>query len=239
MATIKGVTFKNNRYGILEVNYKGNLLPVLMDGKHLKTFQACDKTWRCNASGLVLCTHSKKGATREIFLHEVIKALEEGRQEIKDNPYPILHLNRIGLDNRACNLRYNKPEESQRNTSKKKRTIKLPKESGIEADTLPTYVWYMKPQGTHGDRFLVSIGGSAWKTSGSKRVSLKKKLEQAKDYLRDLKKEKPHLFHENCMNGEFTVEGKKRLKEYYDIIEKAGYNLERSTTDNLTAFFLQ
>ena len=48
---------------------------------------------------------------------------------------------------------------------KKKRTIKLPKSSGITPDDIPTYIWYVKETANHGDRFVVEIGDIKWKTT--------------------------------------------------------------------------
>ena len=52
----------------------------------------------------------------------------------------------------------------------------------------------MKPNGSHGDRFMVEIGDVKWKTTSSKKLSLKYKLEEAKLFLRQLKRESPELF---------------------------------------------
>ena len=42
------------------------------------------------------------------------------------------------------------------------------------------------------------------------------------------------------MNGEFTYEGKNRLKEFYEIIHKIGYKyISEESTNNLTDKFLK
>ena len=61
-------------------------------------------------------------------------------------------------------------------------------------------------------------------TTASKNVSLKDKLEDAKKFLRKLKVDKPEIFEQKCMNGEFTIDGKKMAEEYYEIIKLAGYD---------------
>ena len=116
---------------------------------------------------------------------------------------------------------------------KKKRTVKLPNDCDINPNDIPTYVWYLKENGNHGDRFVVEIRDKIkWKTTSSKKVSLKYKLEQAKKFLRDLKKKDPSIFKNYCMNGEFTNEGKQLLNEFYDIIKLAGYKVNNKINLN-------
>jgi len=120
---------------------------------------------------------------------------------------------------------YDAQEKStNKNMRKRTRYTDLPKESGIDPNEVPTYVWYMKPNGNHGDRFMLKVGDVTWKTTSSTKVSLRYKLEEAKMYLRDLRIERPELFGEYSMNGDLTMEGIALSSDYYEIIERAGYN---------------
>ncbi len=101
-------------------------------------------------------------------------------------------------------------------------------------------MWYLKPNGTHDERFIIEIGDVKWKTTSSSKLSLRYKLEEGKKYLRELKEAKPEIFDENSMNGEFNSEGKKLLKSFFSISKEAGFkNLRKVTTDNLTDSYLK
>jgi hypothetical protein len=151
----------------------------------------------------------------------------------------ILHVDNIGLDNRRDNLMYNDTQKpTNLNMKKKARLITLPPETGINPDELPTYVWYMKPNGLHGDRFIVKVGNVAWKTTSSKQKDLRYKLEEAKLFLRQLRENKPELFDEHSMNGDYTKDGDMLAKGYYDIVHRAGYDhlneyIRRRNTDKV------
>jgi hypothetical protein len=106
------------------------------------------------------------------------------------------HINRIPLDNRKENLCVKSQTEQNLNQKKKPRNIvQLPDGCGIEADELPRHIWYIKANGGHGDRFAVECKsiGFVWKTTSSKNVSLREKLQQAKDKLQEIYEEHPEL----------------------------------------------
>lgn len=213
------VRYKNKIYAVMELPYKDIILPVVMDMEDFKKVNELNKAWRCNKNGFVYCTHQYGGVNRDIYLHDVIMALHD-----KNEKYPIVHINRNGLDNRLENLMYDCPNKEIKKTLKKKsRTVNLPQESGIDPNSIPTYVWYMKPDKTHGERFIVSVGGTIWKSTSSQKKSLKYKLEEAKQHLRELKKDKPELFEEYSMNGDFTKKSKMENEIYYNIIHRAGH----------------
>jgi hypothetical protein len=141
------------------------------------------------------------------------------------------------LDNRRDNIFYDSYDKKfKKNLKKKKRTIKLPENSLIKPDLIPTYVWYLKENGTHGERFSVNIGDKKWKTTSSKKVSLLEKLELAKDYLKNLKKTNPEYFLTFSMNGDLNKQGYELKKSFIDIIKKAGYiNVQEiCTLQNIT-----
>lgn len=221
------VKYKNKDYAVMCIKYKGAEFPAVIDKKDVQVIEKLNKTWKCNKNCFVSCSHSHNDKIKDVFLHEIIMALKQNaiNQKVEENR-PILHLNRIGFDNRRDNLMYDVVgKKENKNMKKKKRTIKLPADSGIKPDEIPTYVWYMKANGSHGPRFMVDIKNQVkWKTTSSKKMSLRYKLEEAKMFLRQLKREKPSLFEDNSMNGDYTKKGKELIKSYYDIIEKAGYD---------------
>lgn len=229
------IEHNGDKYGVMNIKYKDYNLPVLMDYKDYVVINQMKKKWKCNNNGFVFCNHIINDIPKDIFLHEIIMLFRHKENELKKKDKPILHINRIGLDNRRCNLIYDiVNKETNKNIKKKERTIILP-DCDIEPNEIPTYIWYMKPDKGHGDRFVVNIGDINWKTTSSKNLSLRYKLEEAKLFLRELLKARPDLYGEYCMNGEYTKEGKQLLINYYDIVQKAGFNnIKRFVPNNKT-----
>lgn len=238
---IDKVRYKNKYYGVIKISYKDTELPLVIDWDDVRIIDNLNKRWRYSKNGFVSCNHVMKNKNKEVFIHELIMALKKRDLKEKRESYPIIHINRIGLDNRRDNLIYDKTgKEINKNVKKKKRTITLPVDSGISVDDIPTYVWYMKPNGSHGDRFMVDIGDIKWKTTSSKKLSLGYKLEEAKKYLRELKDIRPDLFQEYSMNGDFNKDGKNLVDSYYDIIYRAGYDhMNRYSHKNNTNLLLK
>lgn len=236
----KKVEYNGNSYAIMEVRHKNKIKPVVLDWKDYINISELKKTWKCNGNNFIYCSHTVEDINKDIYLHDIIKAIEQKENGEKRKFKPIIHLNNNPLDNRRINLLYDDADKCDNKNSKKKaRTIKLPKNSGVKISELPTYVWYLKPNGSHGERFFVEIGDIKWKTTSSKKVSLRYKLEEAKQYLRELKKDHPDIFNERCMNGEYTKKGKKLLKEFHEIIEKNGYRMKKINTNGLTDKYLE
>lgn len=233
MNTVKKVKYDNKYYGIMDMGK--NIKPLLLDWNDMKYITKLHKNWKCHKNMLVSCTHTYDGNTKEINIHDIVMALKHKDEGTDRENVHIAHLNRNGLDNRRDNLIYDKQDKvDNKNIKKKKRTIVLPSDSGIDPDEIPTYVWYLKPNGTHGDRFSVEIDDIKWKTTSSSKVSLRYKLEEAKQFLREVKEEYPQLFDEYSMNGEMTIKGKKLMISYNKIIEESGFKPFNVKLNNIT-----
>ena len=81
----------------------------------------------------------------------------------------------------------------------------------------------MKENGKHGDTFVVEVKKNKTtayhkKMTRSKKVSLKSKLEQAKQHLKQLSLKNPELFDTKNLHGQLTPEGEILKKEYYELM---------------------
>lgn len=229
----KKIRYKNDYYAVVSIES----IPVVLDWDDFRVVKSLEKSFRYCSNGFISCYHTVKVIPKEVYLHEIIMGLKQRVESKKAQDIPIIHVNRIGLDNRRDNLLYDTADKKiKKNNKKKKRIIKLPEESGIDENDIPTYVWYMRPNGKHGDRFMVQIGDVSWKTTSSRDYSLKYKLEEAKKYIRELKETNPVLFEEYSMNGDYTKQGLELLKSYYKIISRAGFKAYANEKFNKNTF---
>jgi hypothetical protein len=220
----KRITNNDNDYAVCELNYNGNNVPVIMDWNIFKTINKMDKNWHINDKGMVVTNHkfSENGVEkmREIYLHDIVMKLFDDKYENRS----ILHINKLGVDNRKCNLMYDTcNKDIFKNIKKKSRTITLPEDCGVTPEELPSYVWYLKEDDTHGERFIVNIGDVQWKSTSSKKVSLRYKLEETKKYLRFLKETRNDLFNDYSMNGDLNNDGLNLIKSFVKISRDAGF----------------
>lgn len=222
-----------NNFIVLAIPYEDHQLPVVIDAKDWPTIKELDKKWKCNNKGFVYTTHVVDGKPKLVYLHEVIMHIHNN---VKDRQ--IIHINRVGLDNRYENLTYNYNNTPDlKNGKKKARTIQLDE---IDPNTLPTYIWYVKPDATHNERFMVKVGDINWKSTASSELSLRYKLEEAKMFVRFLLHKYPELKQKYSMNGDYNQNGKTLLESFYKIIHKAGFtNIKSYIPDNNTHNLLE
>ena len=236
----KRINHNDKDYAVFNIQYKETKLPIIIDWSDFAIIKKLNKKWKCNNNGFIYCQQDKY----DYYLHELIMSLKNKEAGLSNKSKAIVHINRIGLDNRRENLIYDMIDKDiTKNAKKKKRTVNLPKKCGICPDTIPTYIWYMQPDSSHGERFMVNIGDVNWKTTSSNNLSLKYKLEEAKMFLRHLLRARPDLYEEYSMNGDFNKEGKELINSYYDIIHSCGYNYikkvvpEKNTVDLLKPYY--
>ncbi len=123
---------------------------------------------------------------RELYLHNFL---------LKPRPHEaVQHISKNGIDNRRINLRV-VDVGTLNNQTKKRRNVELPIMCGIRPEEIPKHIWYVQANGYHRDRFAIEFKteGILWKSTSSKDVSLKEKLEHARDRLKELYEIYPHL----------------------------------------------
>ena len=123
---------------------------------------------------------------RELYLHNFL---------LKPRPHEaVQHISKNGLDNRRINLRL-VDVGTLNNQTKKRRNVELPIMCGIRPEEIPKHIWYVQANGYHRDRFAIEFKteGILWKSTSSKDVSWKEKLEHARDRLKELYEIYPHL----------------------------------------------
>lgn len=223
LANAKRINYKGNTYAVIGLQYKNNIVPITLDWNDYVQIEKFDKSWHVTDKGMVVTTHKSinngEEIVREIYMHDLVLKLNK-----LYTSYPTLHINRLGIDNRKLNLMEDKlDKETTKNVKKKERIINLVG-SGIQSNDIPSYVWYLKESDSHGERFMVNIGDVKWKSSSSKKLSLRYKLEETKKYLRYLKEVRQDLFTDYSMNGDLNEEGKSMLNTFIEISKMANFN---------------
>lgn len=268
LKSVINLEYDKKSYAVIIIKNLGDNIPILLDRPVYKIVKNLNYYWYINDKDHVytIRKYTYKGELYDeyIYLHdlvmrlgktgvlqkeikntdELIKFMRYALQSDKSNKsnkynYPIIHINKIHFDNRYSNLQYDSPDKEYiKNTKKKKRTIDL-KRYDISVQNLPTYVWYLKPDKTHGGRFCIEIPDEiSWRSTSSKKLSLRYKLEEVKKYLRHLRRSRPDIFDYFSMNGDLNLKGKTLLKEYNKLIEQAGYTIPISNVSK-TDLFIQ
>lgn len=209
--TYRIATYDNKTYAIIYAKYKKKKYPILFNYEYLDMITNIKK-WKADMKGFI---YSIDDNNKKIYMHRMI---------LQDDK-PILHINRKRFDNRVENLIYNLSDVENKNIKKYKRSYE-------DENELPTYVYYMKPDKTHGERYMVKINNIIYKTSSCKNLSKKFKLEQAKAYIRELQTSNPELFDKKSMNGKYNNTGIELLNSYKEIMNEFGYGIKKiKTTD--------
>jgi hypothetical protein len=208
------VEYNDNYYIVGKINKKDIYKYFVIDKEDFnKIYNISLHLISTNYISHTVCVDDKRP---EMYLHNII--MNRYGFPGKGSTETVDHINRNPLDNRKENLRIITQSEQNMNQNKKKRNVVLPEDSKLTADDIPKHVWYVKANGDHGDRFAIEFKTEniVWKTTSSKKVSLKEKLSQAKEKLQQLYEEFPHL------NPDTDKDLIKELNESYNaIVEQA------------------
>ena len=184
----RDILIDNSPCVIGTISHNGEKLEFIIDKED--EVKVRSRHWYAITDGKYIGVHiTIENSRKFLYLHNFVLDrfvfLGKGAKESVD------HINRNGLDNRKSNLRV--VSQTLQNVNKKQRTRTAQLPEGIPE--LPKHIWYIKPNGLHGDRFCIELKteGITWKTTSSKKVSIQEKLEQAKKKLEELYEEYPYL----------------------------------------------
>jgi hypothetical protein len=237
------VKYKNNDYVVYCTPFNDTYKIFITD--YDKKIDIINKSWHYRSDGGYIASPyiDLNDKRKELYLHNFVmgKLTFDG----KGQQHTIDHISRNGLDNRKANLREVTSQTAQNfNQKRRERITELPADCGITTDQIPKNIYYGKPNGLHGDFFYIELKGIPtlcqdgkkynWKSTKSKAVDLKLKLQQTIDKLFELKNE--HLELADVILDEDNEQIRKKLiDEYNDIIFLSHYPQE-IINDNLIDF---
>lgn len=203
----------DKQYVVGKIQHNGSDIEFIFDREDFENVEK--RPWHLSSGKYIGSTFYLNGGVKlELYLHNLVMNRiafnGKGARESID------HINRNGLDNRKENLRLITQSQQNINQPKKRRVVVLPENCGIDPDSIPKHIWYIRPQGQHGDRFAIEFKTEdiCWKGTSSKGVSLKEKLEQAKTKLQEFYQQYPYL------NPEHEAEKIKELNDSFCAILK-------------------
>lgn len=207
------VIYYGSEYTIMKIQYNNEYIKAVIDTEDFIKIK--DYNWHYIANGYISHGLQIDNKKKELYLHNIVMGQlgfpGKGSKESID------HINRNGLDNRKENLRLITQSEQNINQKQKERRIELPADSEISIDDIPKHIWYIKANGSHGDRFGIDLKTEniKWKTTSAKNISLKDKLNSAKEQLQQYYKLYPHL---NPNNEDKKAEFNALTYSYQEII---------------------
>ena len=208
------VTYNNKDYVVGSLKSKNDMVQFVFDKDDYDKVK--DKSWHRASNAYISHGVIVEGKKKELYLHNVV--MNRLDHTGKGSTETVDHINRNGLDNRKENLRILTQTGQNLNQKRKERRVELPETFPIKADDIPKHVWYIKPNGSHGERFGIDFKTEniKWKTTSAKDVSIQEKLQLAKEQLKQFYILYPHLNPDNEHN---KLELDTLTREYDDIIK--------------------
>ena len=210
------VEYNNKNYIVGMISSNGEPMAFVFDEDDRD--KVVGRSWHVSSNKYIGSAEISDGDRKQIFLHNLVSnRLEFPGKGAKET---IDHINREGFDNRKENLRLISQSEQNMNQTKRERNITLPEGCEVNAEDIPRHIWYIKANGAHGDRFAIEFKSEnlCWKTTSSKKVSLREKLEEAKVKLQELYAQYPHL---NPFAPEKLQKERELKNSFHEIIDIA------------------
>lgn len=203
MNKIINVLHNKKKYVIIQIKYKNNNVPILVDDIYANMIRSSCYDIKCDNFCRVKCIYNNK----KINLPDII--IKHGKK------CDIRHINNIGLDNRLCNLKVTK-----------KTLCSLPK----NISNLPSNIIHVKSNKIHGDKFKIKLDNYSWESTSSRKITTNEKLEQARKHLVFLRRTCSDKFTKKYMD---EIDNKRKLiNSFYKIIYKAGFrNIKKLKLD--------
>lgn len=210
------VLYNGKEYTVGTVEYKKKDIQFVFDKEDFTNVK--NRSWHFQSGKYIGNTHYVEEIEggpkikKELYLHNLVMNRlgnpGTGAAETVD------HINRNGLDNRKENLRILSQTEQIMNQKKKARSVILPENCGIEPNSIPKHIWYVRANGHHGDRFAIEFKseGFVWRGSSSKKIPLTEKLAAAIEQLEVFYTEYPRL------NPAFEEDRRNELTESFNAI---------------------
>ena len=198
------VKYNGNEYTVMKIQFHDDYIYGVIDKEDFSKVK--EYSWHHNSNAYISHSTVDDGKRKSLYLHNVVM----GRLDHtgKGSTETVDHISRNGLDNRKENLRILTQTEQNLNQKRKGRKVELPEGSGLVAEDIPKHIWFIKPNGHHGERFGIDLKteGIKWKSTSAKNVTLHDKLNSAKEKLNELYTLYPHLNPENDETT-FMIEG--------------------------------
>lgn len=210
----KHVMYHNKEYTVMKVQYHDSYIYSVIDKEDFVKIK--DYTWHYTSNHYLSHNVTVDEKQKVLYLHNmVMNRLGFPGKGAKES---IDHISRNGLDNRKENLRLITQSAQNINQKQKERRVELPDGLGITIDDLPKHVWYIKSNGSHGERFGIDLKTEniKWKSTSAKNVSLQDKLKAAKEQLEIYYQQFPYL---NPNNEDKNKEMEELAKSYEEIVE--------------------
>lgn len=208
------VSYNQSDYYVGKIKFNDSYIYSIIDAEDY--IKIGSSSWHVVTGAYIGTNRMIDGKKKTLYLHNHIMNrdafLGRGQETTLD------HLNGIGFDNRKVNLREISQSLQNINTRQRMRKItNLP--DGLQPSDIPRNIWYIPPNGGHGERFAVEfkgiplVGDIVKKTSSSKEISTRQKLQHAIEIRDEILEENPVL-QEYTRTSERSIQ----LRREYDTI---------------------